>query len=67
MEIITNIWLWLTIFLASGSYVAYAEYQKRKYIQAQFVVTGCLLAAFYIVCFLSGICTIINFVWRWIL
>jgi hypothetical protein len=67
MELLTNIWLWLAIFLSTGSYILYTEYQKRQQIQAQFVVTGCLLVVFYAVCFLSGICTILNFIWRWIL
>ena len=67
MELLTNIWLWLAIFLSTGSYILYTEYLRRQQIQAQFVITGCLLIVFYAVCFLSGVCTILNFIWRWIL
>jgi hypothetical protein len=67
MEIITNFWLWLTVFLISLAYILYSRKKAKDNLQAQFVVTGCLLTVFYAVCFLSGICTILNFIWRWIL
>jgi hypothetical protein len=35
-------------------------------VQSQFVVTGTILLVFYVVCFFSGICTILNFLFRWI-
>lgn len=35
-------------------------------VKAQFVITGTLLLIFYIVCFFSGVCTILNFLFRWI-
>jgi hypothetical protein len=65
MDVLT--WILLGIFLLSGSYLGYVEYQKRTQIQAQFVITGCFLTIVTIVCFLSAICTILNFIWRWIL
>jgi hypothetical protein len=39
---------------------------KDGEVKAQFVVTGTLLVVFYIVCFFSGVCTILNFLLRWI-
>lgn len=39
---------------------------KDGEVKAQFVVTGTLLVVFYIVCFFSGVCTILNFLFRWI-
>lgn len=38
----------------------------KEEVKAQFVITGTLLLIFYIVCFFSGICTILNFLFRWI-
>lgn len=35
-------------------------------VRSQFVVTGTLLLIFYIVGIVSGICTIINFLFRWV-
>ena len=35
-------------------------------VEAQFVITGTLLVIFYIVCFVSGVCTILNFLLKWI-
>jgi hypothetical protein len=55
------------MFLVSGGYILYARKKASEEVQAQFVVTGCLLFVFYSVCFLSGICTILNFLWRWVL
>lgn len=66
MEILFNFWLWLVVFLFSLSYIVYTRKKAKESVQAQFVVTGCLLTIFYAVCFLSGICTILNFLWRWV-
>lgn len=68
MEIISqNFWIILSIFLGSLAFIAYQR-NKKKEIEAQFVVTtGCLIAIFYVICFLSGICTILNFLWKWVL
>lgn len=60
-------WLWLAVFLASGSYILCARRKAAEEVSAQFVVMGCVMAIFYCVCFLSGICTILNFLWRWVL
>jgi hypothetical protein len=59
--------LFLLTFVLSGSYILYSKKKQKETIQSQFVVTGCLLTIFYIVCFLSGICTIINFIWKYVL
>jgi uncharacterized membrane protein len=68
MEWLYNPWIYLVIFLVSGGLILYHNENKKDKIEAQFVVaTGCIVVAFYIVCFLSGICTILNFLWRWIL
>ena len=60
-------WIWLALFLSSGAYIIYAKRKAKDEVSAQFVVTGCAIAIFYGVCFLSGICTILNFLWRWVL
>jgi len=39
---------------------------KSDGVSSQFVVTGTLLLVFYIVGIVSGICTIINFLFRWV-
>lgn len=68
MEIFTNPWIYLSIFLLSLGFIFYYKKQKQNKIEAQFIVTtGCLMIIFYSVCFLSGICTILNFLWKWIL
>ena len=67
MEIITGFW-WIlfVLFLASGAYILKARAAAKNEVKAQFVVMGCVLVVFYCVCFLSGICTILNFLWRWV-
>ncbi len=65
MEILNNYLFWLIIFLISGFFI-YNLKRKKNEIQAQFVITtGILIIIFYIVCFLSGVCTILNFIWNW--
>lgn len=60
-------WLWPLLFVASALAILVHKKKKSEVVEAQFVVTGCLLMVFYAVCFLSGICTILNFLWRWVL
>lgn len=60
-------WVWLVAFVFSGAYILYARKKASEGVNAQFVVTGGLLLLFYSVCFLSGICNILNFIWRWVL
>jgi 4-hydroxybenzoate polyprenyltransferase len=69
MELISqNFWVILVVFLASLGYIVYQKRKKRNEVEAQFVVaTGCLLVVFYAICFASGICTILNFLWKWVL
>lgn len=61
-------WLFLVIFLVSLVAAAFLRSRRAKSgeVGAQFVITGTLLLIFYIVCFCSGICTIFNFLFRWI-
>ena len=65
MEILTNFWLWLAVFIVSGGYILYLKKKERENVHAQFVITGTLLIVFYAVCFCSGICTILNFIRNW--
>jgi len=41
-------------------------WRRKDGVGAQFVVTGTLLLIFYIVGIISGICTMLNFLFRWI-
>jgi lipopolysaccharide export LptBFGC system permease protein LptF len=60
-------WFFLAIFLASlVAIITYRIINKDK-VKAQFLGIGILAILFYTVCFLSGICTILNFLWKWIL
>jgi len=58
------------IFLASVASILFLTKRRKRVgddqVGAQFVVTGTLLLIFYIVCFCSGVCTILNFLFRWI-
>jgi len=63
-----NFWLILSVFLVSLGVIVHQKTKKKNEVEAQFVVaTGCLLVFFYGICFLSGVCTILNFLWNWIL
>lgn len=57
----------LAVFLASAAGVVFLRSRKRKEVEAQFVITGTVLLLFYIICFFSAVCTILNFMFRWIL
>lgn len=59
--------LFLSVFLLSGGYILYSKKKQKETIQSQFIITGTLLLIFYIVCFISGICSILNFIWKYIL
>jgi hypothetical protein len=68
MQIISDLWwLWLIIFLVSLATIIIIKNKRDDSLKAQFVVTGTFLLIFYIVCFLSGICNILTFIWRWML
>lgn len=68
MEILSNFWIWLLAFLTSLGYIVYSRKKAKENVQAQFVITtGCLMIVFYTICIISGICTILNFLWRWVL
>jgi len=62
-------WLFLALFVASllGALALKARERKSDEVEAQFVITGTLLLIFYIVCFCSGVCTVLNFLFRWVL
>lgn len=63
-----SIWIYLSVFVASIlGILAVRKARKKEEVRAQFVVTGTLLLIFYMVCFCSGVCTILNFLFRWIL
>jgi hypothetical protein len=60
--------LFLIIFLASFLCIFTTKtINKKNELRAQFVVTGTLLLIFYAVCFFSGVCTILNFIFNWVL
>lgn len=60
------IWIFLGLFVASLGAIVYERLRSKNEIKAQFVMTGCLMVVFYAVCFMSGICTILNFLWKWV-
>jgi len=67
MQIIYDLWwMWPITFIFSLFYILYKR-KKSQEIKAQFVLTGIFLIIFYIVTFISGICTILNFLFRWII
>lgn len=59
-------WIFFGVFAASLGAILYARSHSKKEVRAQFVVAGCLMVIFYAVCFLSGVCTILNFLWKWV-
>lgn len=59
-------WILLALFVLSGSYILHSRHVAKSDVKAQFVVTSCVLIIFYVVCFISGLCTILNFLSRWI-
>jgi hypothetical protein len=65
MQIVANLWwLWLLVFIVSCCIIY--KLKKSNKIHAQFVGISFVMI-FYIVCFISGICNILNFIWRYIL
>lgn len=61
-------WLIFLVFLASLAGILHLRRGPRdSEVGAQFVVTGTLLLVFYAICFCSGVCTILNFIFRWVL
>lgn len=56
----------LVVFVVSGL-VALALRRRRDEgeVGAQFVITGTILLVFYAICFCSGVCTILNFLFKW--
>jgi len=61
------LWIFIALFLASLGVIVWDRTKRRKdEVRVQFVVTGIILIIFYAVCFFSGICTILNFLWRWV-
>lgn len=59
----------LIIFIVSliGTFYFRNKKKKSEGIQAQLVVTGTLALIFTIVCFISALCTILNFLWKWVI
>jgi hypothetical protein len=59
--------LFASVFLACAAAVLFSlAAGRRGDVKSQFVVTGTLLIVFYIIGIVSGICTIFNFLFRWI-
>ena len=68
MEIINSIWFWPVIFILSLLLIIYTKRMSQKRVSAQCVITlSVIMIIFYCVCFLSGICTILNFIFRWLI
>lgn len=63
---LTLVFLVLFAISTLGVIVVKAKDRSDGEVKSQFVVTGTLLLLFYVVCFFSGICTILNFLFRWI-
>ena len=60
--------LFASVFLACAAVAFFARlFGGRGEVESQFVVTGTLLLVFYIIGIVSGICTIFNFLFRWVL
>lgn len=60
-------WFFLAIFVVSLAIVMRARFARKDQVEAQFVGIGLFILLFYAVCFLSGVCTILNFLWKWVL
>ena len=55
------------VFVLSLAGIAALRWSRRRgEVESQFVVTGALLLlVFYVVGILSGLCTIVNFLFKW--
>lgn len=67
MQILSSFWLWFFLFILSCFSILIYKKQQENKLNSQFIVTGTLLLIFYIVCFISGICTILNFLFNWVI
>ena len=68
MENIYSSWAWPAIFLFSLALIIALRYRSRNKVQSQCVVAlSVIMIIFYCVCFLSGICTILNFIFKWLI
>lgn len=58
----------LAAFVVSGlAALALRRRRREGEVGAQFVITATALLVFYIVCFCSGVCTILNFLFNWVI
>jgi hypothetical protein len=59
--------LFASVFLACATVVLFSRMAGGGgEVRSQFVVTGTLLLVFYVVSIVSGICTVFNFLFRWV-
>lgn len=56
----------LVVFAASILGIMGMKSRRSGEVESQFVVTGTILLIFYLVCLCSGVCTILNFLFRWV-
>lgn len=64
MEILYSVWLWPVIFLLS---LLVIFYEKRKAKSQCVISLSVIMIIFYCVCFLSGVCSILNFIFKWLI
>jgi heme/copper-type cytochrome/quinol oxidase subunit 4 len=58
--------IFFIIFLISTLYLMYMKKKDQGKIKAQFFIeTALIMLIFYIVSIISGICTIISFIWEY--
>ena len=68
MENLYSSWVWAAVFLFSLASIIALKYRDKNKVQSQCVVTlSVIMIIFYCICFLSGICTILNFIFKWII
>jgi hypothetical protein len=67
MQFLYSLWLWPIVFVLSALFILYKKRQSEQ-MGAQCVVTlSLIMIIFYSVCFLSGICTIFNFIFKYLI